>query len=636
VNDVREMLERVGDRFDLPEMAFERFLRRRERKVRNQRLAAAVVAAAVSLVAITALIRAFSEAPNTGRRTPSPGQDTGSYIPAAFVDLRTGEATPLPVSVTSMPGATGFVASPSGTRLAFLARGASGSLEVHVATTDGRDIRQLTSGPGDAGTPRWSPDGLRIVYVRSSGSKSTLFMVRVFTGEQPQLSDPGEIWAPSFGPGGATVFFTHASGVQGYRPLGLWSQPMDGSDPSLIVANAAYGSISPDGTRIAYHRTRRGGTTSFFDPAISFIEAHGDVRNPPFSGTTGLPFFHTEGRWNAPVWSPDSSRIAYGDEAGNAVVMVVATRQLTTFRGREPSWVNDHTVLIEDYQPPVAAETPPASASPSGSTDRFTGLADLSLLDIRTGRTSLLPAPIRSIAAADRFQVSPDGERLAFDDGAYFYVSNLDGSNLRQMGVGNSPSWSPDGSQIAFVANGQSGIGLIELATQRVSWITDVGGEIYRPNFSADGQHILFTQVGPKWARLRTLSVRGEVEATLPLARAAFGTFSPDGSTIAYRKSDYNGDPTQMTRSSLWLADADGTGSWTLGSGGEAMSQVDPHSLWPMWSPSGDLIAYQPLFMRDVIVLKVASGRPIARIGGVSGVGWLDEHTLIITNKARE
>ena len=56
-------------------------------------------------------------------------------------------------------------------------------------------------------------------------------------------------------------------------------------------------------------------------------------------------------------------------------------------------------------------------------------------------------------------QLSPDGRQIAFmsarDGNPEIYVMNADGSNLRRLtnhpAGESSPTWSPSGSQIAFI-----------------------------------------------------------------------------------------------------------------------------------------------------------------------------------------
>ncbi len=56
---------------------------------------------------------------------------------------------------------------------------------------------------------------------------------------------------------------------------------------------------------------------------------------------------------------------------------------------------------------------------------------------------------------------SPDGQQIAFDsdrDGERgIYVANVDGTNVKRVsgpGYGAIPSWSPDGTRLAFVRVG--------------------------------------------------------------------------------------------------------------------------------------------------------------------------------------
>ena len=64
----RLLLEWVGERFTFPEDAFDRLLRRRNRKVRNQRIASGLLAVIVSILAIAGLLRTFVDR-GTGDRT---------------------------------------------------------------------------------------------------------------------------------------------------------------------------------------------------------------------------------------------------------------------------------------------------------------------------------------------------------------------------------------------------------------------------------------------------------------------------------------------------------------------------------------------------------------------------------------
>ena len=60
------------------------------------------------------------------------------------------------------------------------------------------------------------------------------------------------------------------------------------------------------------------------------------------------------------------------------------------------------------------------------------------------------------------------------------------------------------------------------------------------------------------------------------------------------------------------------------------MSQIDPEALWPMWSPDGTKIAYQPTFTSAIRVIDIGLDR--AEVGEGGDPSWLDDHTLIIAD----
>lgn len=83
-----------------------------------------------------------------------------------------------------------------------------------IAPTDGKDApRPFTSGPGD-NSPRWSPDGTRVVFVRAApkgeGKKAPqLSLISTQGGEAVALTDlPGGAGSPDWSPDGKTIAFT--------------------------------------------------------------------------------------------------------------------------------------------------------------------------------------------------------------------------------------------------------------------------------------------------------------------------------------------------------------------------------------------------------------------------------------------
>jgi hypothetical protein len=81
-------LERISRRVPVPEPAYDRLLRRRDRKVRNRRVSAAVLAIVIALLSVAGIVRAFgiSEVPATEPPPPSPvyATNTPTTAPPGF------------------------------------------------------------------------------------------------------------------------------------------------------------------------------------------------------------------------------------------------------------------------------------------------------------------------------------------------------------------------------------------------------------------------------------------------------------------------------------------------------------------------------------------------------------------------
>ncbi|HEX8250665.1 MAG TPA: hypothetical protein VF599_21000 [Pyrinomonadaceae bacterium] len=178
---------------------------------------------------------------------------------------------------------------------------------------------------------------------------------------------------------------------------------------------------------------------------------------------------------------------------------------------------------------------------------------------------------------------SADGTKIAYASGAEsanIYVMNADGTNQRQLtehGISYSPAFSPDGSKIAFVSEFESGAHIYTINTdgtneQRINFAGDFVGE-YAPAFSADGSKIVFvgttiTETGTS----RDEYYIADVDGSDPIRLTSIGGFnryqasvSPDGTNILVARyndiqrvpTDGSGVMTNLTNSSPAETDAD-------------------------------------------------------------------------------
>jgi Tol biopolymer transport system component len=163
--------------------------------------------------------------------------------------------------------------SPDGLRLVFNSD-RSGFYEIHVANADGTNQVALTTmGPAAVGSPRWSADGQTIVFDRYEDGHSRIYTIaagggkpyRITYDESPNIrpsfsrdgrwiyfssnhSGRNEIWKIPAG-GGPAQQLTSNFGNEPFEspdgkllyytnPQGLWSLPLSGGDPKLVVPGA--------------------------------------------------------------------------------------------------------------------------------------------------------------------------------------------------------------------------------------------------------------------------------------------------------------------------------------------------------------------------------------------------------------
>jgi Tol biopolymer transport system component len=260
--------------------------------------------------------------------------------------------------------------------------------ELYTVSDDGASPRRL----GDVGriltSPGWSPDGSRVVFARSRGD----------TGPD------------------------------------IWTMGADGSDAHFLAGTPhadLLPSFSPDGSRVAFvaHATTR------------FLL---QMANADGSGLRAL--FDAPFTFNYD-WAPDSRRIVVAHEGGAMSIVYVESgriEQLPNVRGGWPSWSPDGKLIAFGRLGNEIAGGRLHVMAPDG-----TGLRQLSTQPV--AEPAAWAPDGRSLAFAGRRIVTYARYGPVFAD-ELFSVS-VDGSNERKLtraGSETMPSWSSDGSRIAF------------------------------------------------------------------------------------------------------------------------------------------------------------------------------------------
>jgi Tol biopolymer transport system component len=220
---------------------------------------------------------------------------------------------------------------------------------------------------------------------------------------------------------------------------------------------------------------------------------------------------------------------------------------------------------------------------------------------------------------------SPDGRRIAFarirghltgisGGRAEIYVVNADGSGLRRLahgiapalqagapspGLASHPAWSPDGRRIAFVSNRDGnhdifvvdadGGGLRNLTRSRrnhrsLQWWGPDG-----PQWSPDGRTIAFRSDRDGNDEIYVVNADGtELRRLTHNSKSDGGPlWSPDGRRILFWRS--NNPPGYGIRGDVWVMNADGSGERNLTRNAAHPFATDSS---PAWSPDGRKILF--------------------------------------------
>ncbi len=351
-----------------------------------------------------------------------------------------------------------------------------------LVSAGGGDIRQLTRA-GDAVQPRFSPSGRRIAFwglKAGSGQRDIWTIPAEATGEPvavPITSDPTMDWNPVWAPDGRHLYFASERGGS----MNLWRVRIDeasgsprGEPEPVTTPSHTSGSISftRDGLLMMFVSSDRRSTIQ----AFRFDSAAGRAVEPPRAVFQGSRVIYTQDI------SPTGEWIAFTPLGGREDLFVVKRdgtgyRQLTddAARDRGPCWSPDGS-RIAFY------------SDRSGRYETWSIRPDGSVLTQLTKTTG---------TARTEVVWSPDGKRIASDDGTLTWVEELTQPPTQREaealpplegGVAMQPrSWSPDGTTLAgsptFRVSANSVTLLYSFATRRYSalpegrgwpvWLTD-------------------------------------------------------------------------------------------------------------------------------------------------------------------
>ena len=452
----------------------------------------------------------------------------------------------------------------------------------------GRAVR-LTADPGLELFPKFSPDGRWIAFTGQYDGDEQVYVIPADGGEPTQLTfypARGPL-APRWGyehqvhgwtPDSSAVVFRSSRDYWGAKDGKLYTVSVEGGLPqALEMPVSGAGTVSPSGNLVAYSPLFR------------------DFRT----------WKRYQGGWAQDLYILDR-------DSGSTVQITDHVRT-----DRDPMWIGNNVVFASDrdgtlnlyrYDTKAGSVTQLTRESrwdvrwPSSDGSRrivYELNGELTIYDSRRGRSRAIAIEVPSDGGARRprrvsaaknvegYALSPKGRRAVFAArGDIFTVPAEKGPtrNLTNSSDAHDrlPSWSPDGSRIAYVSDksGEEQVHVVPQAGGESEQLTSgVRGRLYRLAWSPDSSSIAFSDKEGKVYVLDVGSREVKEIADEPRGRITDYQWSPRGGYLAFTVS------VSARANSVFIWEASSGSVHQVG--GELF---DEHS--PTWGVNGDYLYY--------------------------------------------
>ena len=226
-----------------------------------------------------------------------------------------------------------------------------GEAGTYVSTADGKDPKRIMFLCGPEISPRFSPDGKRVLFSCVKAGKASVWIADREGADRKEICEGDQAaWSPD----GSKIFFRRAGQIV-ERAVGS-GQERIASPPGW--KSCAFPDCSPDGNSLLFLAEAQGRTKLF-------------VTAPGGQGPRSVADLDVA---SPARWSPDGHRIAYSDGAHILVAGADGSwrYRLTTTGGleRHPAWSPDGTMLVYCHSPTASGGWVLCAAKADGTQTR--------------------------------------------------------------------------------------------------------------------------------------------------------------------------------------------------------------------------------------------------------------------------
>ncbi len=424
--------------------------------------------------------------------------------------------------------------------------------DLWTAPATGGTSTRLTAHPGVEVFAKFSPDGKWVAFTGQYDGDEQVYVMPATGGEPRQLT-----YYPAKGPlpprwgydnqvygwsgDGKYIIFRSQRDSYALPISKLYRVSVDGgaAEP-LPMPEAGSGDYSPDGTKMVYSpRTRdfrtekrygggQANTLFIFDLKTSdtkrISEGVRANRDPMWISNTIYYDSDRDGHFNLYAYDVPSGK----------------TTQVTTNKlwdVRWPSSDNQSRIVYELNGELQVFDSKSRNSTPISITVPDDGL-------------NRRPTRINVAGNMENYDLSPKGERALFAARGEIFTAPIEKGATRNLTNSSgahdkSPSWSPDGSRIAFISDrsGEEEIYVIAQDGSTPAEQLTTGGKAmrYNPQWSADGKLIAFSDKDGKVFVVTIADKKVTEVVDTKRGRITDYVWSPCGNFLAFSKGEENG-----------------------------------------------------------------------------------------------